>query len=330
MDIAIVGASGYTGGDLIRLLLTHKDADVVAATSRKEDGKPVWKIHPNLKGLCDIGFTNPKNEDIDADFVFLAVPHTAAMNYAAGLRERGIKTVDLSADYRLPQKIYEDTYDVAHKAYFKAPYGLPEIHRREIENSGFVANPGCFPTGATLAAAPLAKRAKTVIFDSKTGVSGAGANPSATNQYSNVADSLKAYKWTKHRHLAEMKQEMEGLGSTADCHFTPHLLPVNRGILTTAHILVEEPLTTEEACEIYENFYKDEFFVRLQEPSLASVRGSNFCDISVEAEEGSNRIVAVSAIDNLVKGASGQAIQNMNIMCGYREYEGLLCAPLFP
>jgi len=330
MDIAIIGASGYTGGDLVRLLLTHSDADVVAATSRKEEGQPVWKMHPNIKGLCDLEFSNPRTEDVDADFVFLAVPHTVAMNYAGDLKERGIKTVDLSADYRLPKDIYEKTYNVEHKAYFQAPYGLPELHRDDIKDAGFVANPGCFPTGATLAAAPLAEKANTIIFDSKTGVSGAGANPSSTNQYSNVADSFKAYKWTGHRHLAEMKQEIRGLGSKAGCHFTPHLLPVNRGILTTAHIILDEPITTEDAVQIYEDYYKDEFFVRLQDPTLASVRGSNFCDIAVEAEEGSTRVVAVSAIDNLVKGASGQAIQNMNIMCGYKETDGLLSAPLFP
>ena len=179
MDIAIIGASGYTGGDLIRLLLTHSDAEVVAATSRKEEGQPVWKVHPNLKGLCDLEFTNPGTEELDVDFVFLAVPHTVAMNYAGDLRERGIKTVDLSADYRLPKDIYEKTYNVSHSAYFEAPYGLPEIHRKEITGAGFVANPGCFPTGATLAAAPLAEKADIIIFDSKTGVSGAGVNPSA-------------------------------------------------------------------------------------------------------------------------------------------------------
>jgi N-acetyl-gamma-glutamyl-phosphate reductase len=330
MDIAIIGASGYTGGDLIRLLLTHNGADVVAATSRKEEGLPIWKMHPNLKGLCELNFSNPKTEDIDADFVFLAVPHTVAMNYAGDLKERGIKTVDLSADYRLQKDIYEKTYGIEHKAYFKAPYGLPEIHRDEIRKAMFVANPGCFPTGTTLATAPLAEKANLVIFDSKTGVSGAGTNPSTTNQYTNVADSLKAYKWTGHRHLAEMKQEIEKLGSKASCHFTPHLLPVNRGILTTAHIFLAEPMTNAEVKLIYDNYYQDEFFVRMQEPALASVRGSNFCDIAVEAEKESKRVVVVSAIDNLVKGASGQAIQNMNIMCGYKETEGLLSAALFP
>ncbi|MDD3978478.1 MAG: N-acetyl-gamma-glutamyl-phosphate reductase [Methanomicrobium sp.] len=328
MDIAIIGASGYTGGDLVRLLLSHSKATVTAVTSRKEEGKPLTSLHPGLKGLCSLSFTNPDVNDIDADFVFLAVPHTAAMNYAGLLKERGIKCVDLSADYRLLKDVYEKTYGVSHTAYFKAPYGLCELHRDEIKGADFIANPGCFPTGATLAAAPVAKFAHTIIYDSKTGVSGAGTSPSSTNQYTNVADTFSAYKWTNHRHLAEMKQEAAGLGSKANCYFTPHLLPVNRGILTTAHILLDEPMSQEEVEKLYNDMYRDEFFVRIQNPTLAGVRGSNFCDVNVQCD--GKRVVAVSAIDNLVKGASGQAIQNMNIMCGFDEKDGLLTAPLCP
>ncbi len=328
MDIAIIGASGFTGGELIRLLLSHSSAEVVCATSRKLENTPVTSVHPNLTGFCSLEFTNPGIDDIDADFAFLAVPHTAAMNYAGRLVDRGIKTVDLSADYRLPLDIYESVYGVKHTDYFRAPYGLPELHRKEILAGSFVANPGCFPTGATLAAAPLAERAHTIIYDSKTGVSGAGVKPTDTNKYTNVADSLTAYKLTSHRHLAEMKQEVARLGSKASCYFTPHLLPVNRGILTTAHMLFDEPVSQEEADKLYHEFYRDEHFVRLQTPSLATVRGSNFCDIAVESE--GMRVVAVSAIDNLVKGASGQAIQNMNIMCGFKENDGLDVVPLFP
>ncbi|MDD4300571.1 MAG: N-acetyl-gamma-glutamyl-phosphate reductase [Methanomicrobium sp.] len=328
MDIAIIGASGYTGGDLVRLLLCHSKAEVTAVTSRKEEGKPLHSLHPGLYGLTNLSFTNPDINSLDADFAFLAVPHTVAMNYAGQLKERGIKCVDLSADYRLPKDVYEKTYGVSHTAYFKAPYGLCELHRDEIKKADFVANPGCFPTGAAIASAPLAKLAHTIIYDSKTGVSGAGTSPSATNQYTNVADNLSAYKLTTHRHLAEMKQEAAGLGSKADCYFTPHLLPVNRGILTTAHILLNEPVSQEEAEKLYYDMYKDEFFIRLQNPTLGGVRGSNFCDVKVESE--GKRVVAVSAIDNLVKGASGQAIQNMNIMCGFNEKDGLMTAPVFP
>ena len=328
MEIAIIGASGYTGGELMRLLINHPSADVVTATSRKLDGTPVASVHPHLRGLTDLVFQNAGAGDIDADFAFLAVPHTAAMSIAGTLVERGIRTVDLSADYRLAKDIYEKTYGVRHKNYFEAPYGLPELHRDEVRGASFVANPGCFPTGATLAAAPLARFAHTIIYDAKTGVTGAGTNPSATTHYPNVGDNFSAYKWTGHRHLAEMKQEAARLGSAARCYFTPHLLPVNRGILTTAHILLNEPMGQEEVEALYRKFYKDEFFVRYQKPTLAAVRGTNFCDVAVESE--GDRIVAVSAIDNLVKGASGQAIQNMNLMCGLGEDAGLRFAGMLP
>lgn len=330
MEIAIIGASGFTGGELIRLLAGHSEGDVVCATSRKLAGTAVAATHPYLRGFTDLEYTNPDVGDIDADVAFLAVPHTAAMQYAGSLMEQGIRTIDLSADYRLPKEIYEKVYGVEHTDYHVVPYGLPELHRNEIPGALFVANPGCFPTGATLAAAPLAKRARTIIYDSKSGVSGAGVSPSVTNMYTSVGDNLTAYKLTGHRHVAEMRQEMAFLGSSASVHFTPHLLPVNRGILTTAHILLDEPITQEEADALYEECYGREYFVRLQSPSLAGVRGSNFCDVAVEVEEGGMRVVAVSAIDNLVKGASGQAIQNMNLMCGCAEPDGLMVVPLQP
>lgn len=330
MDIAIVGASGYAGGDLIRLLLTHKEANIVCATSRKLAGTPVTKDHIHLKNLIDIEYTNPDVNDIDADFAFLAVPHTAAMQYAGQLKERGIKTVDFSADYRLPLDVYEKTYGVTHTAYFKAPYGLPELHREEIAKADFVANPGCFPTGATLAAAPMAKFAETIIYDSKSGVSGAGDSVSETTHYPNVDENINPYKITVHRHVPEMRQEMAFLGSSASVYFTPHLLPAIRGIITTAHILLKEPMTKEEVAKAYEEFYKDEHFVRLQHAKLGGVRGSNFCDINWELEADGRRLVAVSAIDNLVKGAAGQAIQNMNIMCGFDEIEGIRMPGMFP
>ena len=330
MDIAIVGASGYAGGDLIRLLLTHKEANIVCATSRKLAGTPVTKDHIHLKNLIDIEYTNPDVNDIDADFAFLAVPHTAAMQYAGQLKERGIKTVDFSADYRLPLDVYEKTYGVTHTAYFKAPYGLPELHREEIAKADFVANPGCFPTGATLAAAPMAKFAETIIYDSKSGVSGAGDAVSETTHYPNVDENINPYKITVHRHVPEMRQEMAFLGSSASVYITPHLLPAIPGINTTAHILLKEPMTKEEVAAAYEEFYKDEHFVRLQHAKLGGVRGSNFCDINWELEADGRRLVAVSAIDNLVKGAAGQAVQNMNIMCGFDESEGIRMPGMFP
>jgi N-acetyl-gamma-glutamyl-phosphate reductase len=328
MKIAIIGASGYTGGDLIRLLLSHSSAEVTIATSRKLEGKRVDSVHPHLKGLTDLLFQNPSVDRMDADVALLAVPHTAAMGYVRGLLERGMKVVDLSADYRLPKEVYEKTYEVPHTDYFPAPYGLTELHRNEVKGASFVANPGCFPTGAVLAAAPLAGRAKAVIFDSKTGVSGAGNSPSAVTHYPAVADNINPYKWTRHRHLAEMKQEMGRLGTKGGVYFTPHLVPVNRGILTTAHVLLTEPMDQKEVEALYRRFYEKEFFVRLQMPVLAAVRGTNFCDIAAESE--GDRVVVASAIDNLVKGASGQAIQNMNLMCGFPEQDGLRGAGVLP
>jgi N-acetyl-gamma-glutamyl-phosphate reductase len=328
MEIAIIGASGYTGGELIRLLYTHSQAEVVCATSRKLDGTPVDTVHPHLKGFTALKFQNLNADTIEADFAFLAVPHTAAMNYVPKLLERGIPSVDLSADYRLPKEIYEKTYGVTHTHFLKAPYGLPELHRDVVRGARFVSNPGCFPTGATLAAAPLADRAVAVIFDSKTGVSGAGNSPSEATHYPNIGNSVVPYKWTKHRHLAEMEMELAYLGSQAACYFTPHLVPMNRGILTTAHILLKSPMEQKEVEDLYRKAYHGEPFVRLQKPSVAAVRGSNFCDVAVEC--GGNRVVAVSAIDNLVKGASGQAIQNMNLMCGFKETDGLQICGLLP
>ena len=328
MKIAIIGASGYAGGDLIRLLLAHSSAEVTCATSRKLAGKPVDSIHPHLKGFTRLCFENPSIDAIDADLAFLAVPHTAAMTYAGPLLERGIKVVDLSADYRLPKDTFEKVYGVPHTDYFEAPYGLSELHRDQCRGANFVSNPGCFPTGATLAAAPLARFAHTIIYDSKTGVSGAGDNPSAVTHYPNVGDNVTPYKWTSHRHLAEMELEAGRLGSTAKVYFTPHLVPVNRGILTTAHILLDEPMSQDEVEQLFQRYYQGEPFIRYQMPVLAAVRGSNFCDIRAESE--GDRIVVVSAIDNLVKGASGQAIQNMNLMCGFDERDGLMSPGLLP
>jgi N-acetyl-gamma-glutamyl-phosphate reductase len=328
MKIAIIGASGYTGGDLIRLLLAHSAAEVTTVTSRRLAGKPIETVHPHLKGFTRLSFENPSIDTLDADLAFLAVPHTAAMKYARSLLERGIKVVDLSADYRLPKETFEKVYGVSHSDYFDAPYGIPELHRDECRNAEFVSNPGCFPTGATLAAAPLASSAHTIIFDSKTGVSGAGDNPSSVTHYPNVGDNVNPYKWTTHRHLAEMKQEIQRLNSSARVYFTPHLVPVNRGILTTAHILLDAPLGQEEVEQLYQRYYEGEPFIRYQMPVLASVRGSNFVDLKAESE--GDRVVVVSAIDNLVKGASGQAIQNMNIMCGFDERDGLMMPGLLP
>lgn len=328
----IIGATGYTGGELMRILSRHPDVEVTAATSRKLAGTRVSAHHRILEGFSDLTFEDLSNDDLKkmCDVVFLAVPHGTAMNYVPELLEgSNCRIVDLSADYRLDTDVFEKTYGLEHKDPRKVVYGIPELHSHdEIRNSRLVANPGCFPTGATLSAAPLAAAGllKSVVFDSKSGVSGAGNTPSSTSHFPNLTENIIPYKLTAHRHLAEMEQELSRLQpGFSDVCFTPHVIAATRGILTTAHIFTTEKLSQEDVSALYRDFYKDKKFVRVIDgvPSLLSVRGSNFCHIGLEADKRNNRIVALSAIDNLVKGASGQAVQNMNIMFGLDETTGL-------
>ena len=253
------------------------------------------------------------------------------MDWVPGLLDEGAKVVDLSADYRLPLDEFEKTYKMKHKAFREAVFGMPELHP-EVRGAAFVANPGCYPTGASLAAAPLVEAglAERVIFDSKSGISGAGIAPSPTSHYPNLAENVVGYKLTTHRHTAEIRQELSRLSPGVKVSFTPHVVPAIRGILTTAHVLVKDEFAGKipdktEISKIYQEFYKDAPFVRMVPgvPSLGAVRGSNFCDIGFEVDGSGDRIVVISAIDNLVKGASGQAIQNMNLMMGPGETEGL-------
>ncbi|WNY28256.1 N-acetyl-gamma-glutamyl-phosphate reductase [Methanimicrococcus stummii] len=333
IKVGIVGASGYTGEELLRLLSVHPSAEVVIATARAAAGKKVSSVHENLKGICDLTFEEPDYEKIktECDIVFMAVPHGTAMDAVPEiLKDSKCKVIDLSADYRLKTDVFEEVYAMKHKAPIDAVYAIPEVHpevNHDLKDR-LIANPGCFPTGATLAAAPLAAAGllKSVIFDSKTGVTGAGNTPSATSHYPNLAENIIPYKLTAHRHLAEMVQEVSRLQpGFENVSFTPHVIPVARGILTTAHIETTEKLTTADVRKIYEDYYDGKPFVQFAEtvPSLANVRGSNFCHIGMEADARNNRVVVLSAIDNLVKGASGQAIQNMNLICGLKETDGL-------
>lgn len=330
--VGIIGASGYTGSELLRLLYNHPEAEVIAITSRKWKGEKVWKLHAFLKGFYDLEFVEPELKYLDGcDIVFLAVPHGEAMRYAPMLLDVGIKVVDISADYRLDKETYERVYNKEHKAYFEAVYGLTEIHRDEIKDSELIANPGCYPTAAILAVAPLAKLEliDRVVFDSKSGITGAGAEPTSFTHYSNLHEAIVPYKVTNHRHYWEMVQELGRFQPDIKISFTPQVFPGSRGILTNAHVFLRGKLEFDEMKKIYEEFYKDCFFIRLQnEIRLSWVRGSNFCDIAIF--EGEDRFVISSAIDNLVKGASGQAIQNMNVMFGLNEKLGLDIVPLFP
>ncbi|MGB8217284.1 MAG: N-acetyl-gamma-glutamyl-phosphate reductase [Candidatus Methanoperedens sp.] len=336
MDIGIIGGSGYTGGELLRLLSQHPEAKVRAVTSRSLKGQKVSDTHTHLRKIYDLNFEDLKPEEVASrcDIVFTAVPHGTAMQVVPELLDNGVKVIDLSADYRLRTDVFEKTYKMKHIDPRDAVYGIPELHP-EVAEQKFIANPGCYPTGASLAAAPLADAGliERVVFDSKSGISGAGAEPTAVSHYPNMAENIQAYKLTSHRHRAEIVQELTRLDSgLKSISFTPHVIPSVRGILTTAHIFVKKELSEEDVSEIYRDFYHDKPFIRLIKgiPMLGSVRGSNFCDIGFEVEKNSDRIVVISAIDNLVKGASGQAIQNMNLIFGLPETTGLWTPAIAP
>jgi len=334
LRVGIIGGTGYTGGELLRLLCVHPRAEVTVVTSRSHVGKPVDTLHPNLKGLIDLKFEDMEPATISSkcDVVFTAVPHGAAMNVVPGLVDAGLRVIDLSADYRLPTEVFEGVYGKKHADPRPNIFGLPELHADEVKGATVVGNPGCYPTGAILAAAPLVKAGVVdrVVFDSKSGISGTGQEPTEGTHYPNVAENVRPYNMTTHRHKAEIEQELKALARGTKINFTPHVVPAVRGILTTAHVLVNRELSDEEVRSLYEEFYRGKPFVRMNKPTLSNVRGSNFCDIAFEIEKGSDRIVAVSAIDNMVKGASGQAIQNMNIMFDLDERTGLWTSGLPP
>jgi N-acetyl-gamma-glutamyl-phosphate reductase len=325
----IIGASGYTGGELLRLLVNHPNVELELATSRSLAGKPVTGTHKHLEGFLDLKYENPDPETIRerCDVVFVAVPHGSAMTYVPELLNGDTKVIDLSADYRLETEVFEKIYGMTHTDPRKVAYGLVELHPEAAEED-LVANPGCFPTGAILAAAPLAAAGliDIALFDSKTGISGAGISPTETSHYPNLAENIIPYKLTNHRHRAEICQELCRLDKKLkNINFTPHVIPSIRGIFTTAHLFTKEPLSSDDVKTIYEEFYRDRPFIRFPSgfPSLTAVRGTNFCDIGFEVDKENNRVVMLSAIDNLVKGASGQAIQNMNLMFGLDETLGL-------
>lgn len=345
LQIAIVGSSGYTGGELFRLLLQHPRAAVAAVTSEKSAGQPITAIFPQLSGLTELlcESLDPDRIAKKADFVFLALPHMTAQEAAFRFYKLGKKVVDLSADFRLVDPVlYKQWYEHAHRypeLLSIAAFGLPELHREKIKKAPLIANPGCYPTGAILGLTPLIKERKidpkSIIIDSKSGVSGAGRSASLTHHYPEVNEGLMAYKIGTHRHTPEIEQELSALsGEKVTVSFTPHLIPMNRGILTTIYGVLQSQMDTGQVHELYQAFYANEPFVRLlplgQLPNVRNVRGSNFCDIGVYSDPRTGRVIVVTAIDNLVKGAAGQAIQNMNLMMGFDETEGLKCAGMFP
>ena len=342
--VGIVGASGYTGVELARLLANCPDVELTVATSRQYNGRNLAEVYPSLAGLVDIVCEDLAVNDLadKADLFFTAVPHQTAMAIVPDLLEVGKKVVDLSADFRLHDaKVYEQWYQ-AHSAQqylSEAVYGLPELHREHIAKARLVANPGCYPTSVILGLAPLLKAGiidpDTLVVDSKSGASGAGRLAQTGTLFCEVTEGFKAYKVGEHRHTPEMEQEISLLSQRpVTISFTPHLLPISRGILSTIYAKLSKSVTDPAVGELYSNFYQDESFVRLcgsgHFPATQFVRGSNFCDIGFKVDKRTGRIIILSAIDNLVKGAAGQAVQNMNLMCGFPETKGLNIVPLYP
>jgi N-acetyl-gamma-glutamyl-phosphate reductase len=345
LRVGIVGVSGYTGVELARILSRHPEIEISIATSRQFEGKHLGDVYPNLRGCLDITCENPAPDALAdrADFFFTAVPHQTAMEIVPPLIAAGKKVVDLSADYRIRDlAVYEQWYQrhTSGELIRETAYGLSELYRDSIKDAKLVANPGCYPTSVILGLAPLLREKlidpSTIIVDSKSGASGAGRSANIATLFCEVADGFKAYKTGgTHRHIPEMEQELTVLADTpVTISFTPHLLPITRGILSTMYAKLTTDISREKVQALYEQNYADEYFIRLcpgdTVPATQHVRGSNFCDIGISLAERAGRIIVFSAIDNIVKGAAGQAVQNMNLMNGFAEDTGLRGASLFP
>ena len=345
--VGLVGVTGYTGMELTRILLGHPDLELTQVTSRKEAGRPLRDIYPFLQGtdLGQLEITAPDSSYLAAncDLVFLAVPHGTAMEMAAELREKGARVVDLSADFRLKDReVYESWYAVSHTRAGLLPeavYGLPELYAERIAGASLVANPGCYPTSAILALYPALQAglivADDLVVDSKSGTSGAGRKASVGTLFCEVSDNFRAYNLTKHRHTPEIEQELgRAVGREIRLSFNTHLLPINRGILTTAYAKLAGNSGLEEIRACYESFYAGRKWVRVLPsgilPDTRWVRGTNFCDIGLVTDPRTGRLIVVSAIDNLCRGASGQAVANANLMLGLAEDAGLPKAALMP
>ncbi|MEA3403257.1 MAG: N-acetyl-gamma-glutamyl-phosphate reductase [Armatimonadota bacterium] len=340
--VAVFGATGYGGVELVRILLEHPEVEIVYLGGHTTVGQRLAEFYPHLAGAIDmeIGETDVAAAG-EADLMFFALPHAVGAELVAEALEMGKQVVDFSADYRLKSAAVYEQYYEAHprpELLERAVYGLPELHREEIAAAQLTAVPGCYPTGAILALAPAAVNGliePDVIVDAKSGVSGAGRTPlSLTTHYPECNESVAAYKIAQHRHGPEMVQELSALGEPVTVTFTPHLIPMNRGILSTCYGTLTREITLEEAVELYREFYAGEPFVRVlpagSVPATKHVSGSNFCDIGLAVDADAGRLIAVSAIDNLVKGLSGAAVQCMNLMLGVDETAALSRYAIWP
>ena len=349
MKIGVVGASGYVGGELLRLLVMHPKIEFSMVTSRQYAGEYVHRVHPSLKGFTELMFSPVDVDKLasSCDLIFTSVPHGKAVEIVKKLYDAGVKVIDLSADYRLKNpKAYVEYYGWEHphpELLVKSAYGIPELHRDEIKNSQLVSCPGCMAVTSVLAIAPLVKNSLIdldhIIVDSKIGSSGAGGKPSAGTHHAMRYGVVRPYKPVKHRHTAEIEQEIGAIAQReVRISMSPHAVNIVRGILCTNHTFLKRQTTVQELWKIYRAMYKGEPFIRFirdtkglyKYPDPKFVVGSNFCDIGFDVDEKNSRLVALSASDNLMKGAAGSAVQCMNVMHGFDETDGLRYTPVNP
>lgn len=344
IPVAVIGATGYTGVELIRLACKHPRLQLVGITSEKSSGLPFSKVFPAFYKQVDLTLEPFDADQIAsrAELAFLCLPHGESAKAAHALLQHSIKLIDLSADFRIHSlEIHEQWYGKHPfpELHQKAVYGLCELYRDRIRKADLVANPGCYPTSAALALAPLVRKQlielNSIIVDSKSGVSGGGRSASLDFHFSEVSEGFKAYKVGSHRHTPEIEQTLSELaGQNLSITFAPHLVPMNRGILTTAYARPLHATSTAELVAIFEEFYQDEPFIRVKAPgefpNTRDVRGTNFCDLSVLYDARAHRIIVLSVIDNLTKGASGQALQNFNLLMGLEETLGLEALSIIP
>lgn len=340
VKVGIIGASGYAGAELYRLLLNHPHVEIVAISSQSYEGKMISHLYPSFYGVFDMTFTNDQEVIEKADMIFASLPHGLSEKYAKQCDEQGKKFIDLGADFRLDQeKDYQQWYQHDYQypqLHEKQVYGLSEVNREQIKQASIIGNPGCYPTSITLGLYPLLKnhmhKDEKIIIDSKSGTTGAGKSLTEDTHFPKCNESFHPYKIASHRHTPEIEQELSKMAHQAvHVMFTPHLLPVNRGIISTIYVPLKDNVDFDDVYDIYQKTYQDEYFIRVlpkeQVADLKFVQYSNFCDLSLHYDERYHQLIVVSTIDNMVKGAAGQAIQNMNLMYGFDEKEGLMMVP---
>jgi len=337
MKVSVIGATGYTGAELVKILLKHPQVEIETITSQSFANKKISEIYPSLVTDLVCQELNINKIALSSSFIFTALPHRISMEIVGKLHSRGKKIIDLSADFRfIDPLIYEEWYGTPHQKkelLKKAIYGLPELYRAKISRARLVANPGCYPTSSILALAPLVNSGSTkendIIIDAKSGVTGAGRTLSLATHFPEVNENTHAYQVVGHRHIPEIEEQLSKLTTREIIiTFVPHLVPINRGILCTCYAALKQKTDTKTLLKLYQDFYKEEPFVEIlpqgRFPQTKEVLNSNRCRIGITVNERSGRAIIISAIDNLAKGAATQAVQNMNIMCGFEETMGLI------